>query len=311
MSERGSLEHFGPRLDPAVVADIRAWADDPALGKLLASLDAHVTIKSFLDTYAEALVARHLRQRGCALEFEVPTPRGRACDFRVEHGGQSFYLHVKRLDTERPTGRRLTISSRLRSLERIARPYVVSVRWLEGTTDEQMQRLVRSATDFVQHARVGDELVVHDEDGSEIGGVLIVAPYEGPTVSLAIGLPSGFIDEAPRIRRLLRRAYRQFMPRTTNVILICSSRSDEYEDFETALLGAHVERWDAYPPRGRRIAHGHAEDGIWHANRYVESKVAGWFRLTEAESDLRVRMLVRPDADVDPALVGRLEELFA
>ena len=99
----------------------------------------------------------------------------------------------------------------------------------------------------------------------------------GSHVSLAIGLPSGFSDQTPRIHKLLNRAYQQFMPKAMNVILMCSRDPADVGDFQTALLGSHVERWDAVPPRGRRIAHGRAEDGFWYGGRFAESVVAGWF----------------------------------
>ncbi|MBT8486142.1 MAG: hypothetical protein HKO59_13195 [Phycisphaerales bacterium] len=317
MSERheerpagGALARFAGQLDSAALADVRGWRNDPELGALYTGLDGHGSLKPFLDGFAEALIARHLRARGCALQFEVPTPGGRACDFEVRRDDAVFYLHVKRLDTDRPARRRLTISSRLRYLERIRRPYLVSVRWHEGTNDRKMERLVASASDFIRHARVGDELVVHDEDGSEIGGVLIVGPWEGSHVSLAIGLPSGFIDEARRMRRLVRRAHRQFMPRAANVILICSSHSEEYEDFESALIGSHVERWDAFPPTGRRIAHGRAADGIWHQDKYQDSRAAGWFQFDPARGDIAVRLLFRRRPSLEPAMSDFLREVF-
>lgn len=310
MTDIGGLEKFAPRLHPAVLADINQWVGHGELGKLHARLNGHRTLKSFLDTWAEAIVARHLLRRDCELKLEVPTPGGKACDFQVTAGADEFYLHVKRLDTQRPAHKRLTISSRLRYLERINRPYVVGVRWQEGASDEQMQRLVRSAADFIMHARVGDELLVHGDDGREIGGVLIVAPWEGPHVSLAIGLPSGFIDEAPRLRKLLVRAYRQFMPKAANVILICSSQAEEHEDFANALLGSHVERWDAFPPRGRRIAHGRAADGFWHGQRYPDSAVSGWFRLAPQEESLGVKLWYRQGSPPDERLHRTLDDLF-
>ena len=78
MSDPGALDRFAPHLDPAVIDDIRGWRDDPTLGPLYAGLNGHTSLRSFLDTWAEAIVARHLRARGCDLRFEVPTPRGRA-----------------------------------------------------------------------------------------------------------------------------------------------------------------------------------------------------------------------------------------
>lgn len=295
MSEDRGLDIFADRLHPDVVADIERWDGGHALAPLRERLEAHTNLKSFLDVSAEALVARHLLLRGCEVRSEVPTPKGKTCDFEVSLSGQKFYLNVKRLQTQRLGGRRLTISSRLRALERIRRPYVVSVRWREGATDEMMQRLVRSATDFINHARVGDELVVHDDQAMEIGGILILAPWEGTHVTLAIGLPSGFIDETVRVRKLLRRAYQQFIPRAMNVILICSSHVADREDVHSALLGSHVERWDAFPPRGQRIAHGRADDGFWSAQRHASSRAAGWFLLEPNRRDLDVSLWFRDE----------------
>jgi hypothetical protein len=310
MAEQRCIDRLAHELDPDVLTDIEAWADHDVLRKLHLALTGHTTPKAFLDTYAEALVARHLLTRGCDLQVEIETPGGKACDFEVAVAGERFYLHVKRLDTDRPGRRRLTISSRLRSLERIERPYVVSVRWREGARDRDLQRLVREATDFISHARVGDELVVRDQDGGEIGGVLIVAPWEGTHVTLVIGLPTGFIDDAPRMQRLMQRAYRQFMPRSENVILVCSSHGDEFDDFRAALLGAHVERWDTYPPRGRRIAHGRAEDGFWTERRYTDSRAAGWFRFSRDARELSVRLLTRDDPAPSKALRRALAAVF-
>lgn len=310
MTSADGLEIFADRLNPDVVEVVRSWDGDHALADLQLSLRGHTDLKPFLDAYAEAVVARHLLERGCTLAIEVPTPSGRACDFEVVAGDEIFYLHVKRVHNDRPAHRRLTISSRLRMLERVRRPYVVSVRWQEGTTDSQMQRLVREAAEFIAHARVGDELLVRDDDGSEIGGVLVVAPASGRHVSLTIGLPTGYIDEAPRMRKLLRRAYRQFMPRAANVILLCSSQADEHEDFETALLGSHEERWDAHPPPGRRVAHGRADDGFWANHRYESSASAGWFALDTRAGTLGVRMWHRDRPAPRPALRATLDRLF-
>jgi hypothetical protein len=310
MAEHRCIDRLAPELDPDVLADVEAWATHAGLRKLHLALTGHTTLKPFLDTYAEALVARHLLARGCDLRLEIETPGGKACDFEVTVGDELFYLHVKRLDTDRPGRRRLTISSRLRSLERIERPYVVSVRWREGARDRDLQRLVREAGEFIRHARVGEELVVRNREGAEVGGVLIVAPWEGTHVTLVIGLPSGFIDDAPRMQRLMQRAYRQFMPRSDNVILLCSSHGEEFDDFRAALLGAHVERWDTYPPRGRRIAHGRADDGFWCERRYVDSRAAGWFRFSRSAKSIDIRLLRRTDPAPGESLRGALDVVF-
>jgi hypothetical protein len=228
----------------------------------------------------------------------------------VDAGGRLFYLHVKRLNTDRGMRRHLTVSSRLRYLERIARPYVVSIHLRGELDDERMQRFVTSAATFIRHARVRDELVVRDEDGSELGSCRIVAPWQGSRVSLVFGLPTGFIDEAPRMRRLMRKAYQQFMHGSVNVILIGSSHADDDEDASTALLGSYIERWDAHPPRGQRVAHGRDVDGFWHGRRFPESSVAGWFHFLPHAAGLLCRLWFRPGANVDAPLRELLAEIF-
>jgi hypothetical protein len=245
----------------------------------------------------------------------VPTPSGKRCDFEVRRGDEIFYLHLKRLQSEQRRPHRLTISPRLRYLERIRRPYVVSVRWRRGLRDEQMQRFVSEAAEFIKRARVGDELTIFAEAGAgagpELGGVRIVAPWVGPHVSLAIGLPEGFTDQTPRVRRLMDRAYGQFMPGALNVILVCSTSHDDAEDFQNALLGSHIERWDTVPPKGQRIAHGRDSDGFWHGGRSPESVVAGWFFNDTATTEIYTRLWQRKGVILEPPMQALLGEVLS
>ncbi len=287
---------------------IESWAGNAELAPLRDSLHAHSDDHTFLNAYAEAVVAHHLLTRGCELRFEVPTPSGKQADFQVTRGDETFFLHIKRLDTEQAAEKTLTVSSRLRVLERIQRPYIVSIRWKNTAGDADMQKLVTEAGAFLAHASVGDELVVRNDAKREIGAVRVVAPWEGTHVTLTIGL-NGFIDEAPRMRKLLRRAYKQFMPKATNVILVCSTNVEDADDFENALLGSHIERWDTFPPRGRRVAHGRAEDGFWHDNSNELSQYAGWFRFTLDDPTLHPRLWMRDDAEQSPPTT-LIRELF-
>lgn len=315
MTQRSNgLPHFEVPLRAAMVREIESWAEHPQLAQLRESLHAHSDEHTFLNACAEAVVAKHLLAAGCELEFEVPTPSGKQADFQVSRDGERFFLHIKRLDTGSPTEKLLTISSRLRMLERIERPYIVSIRWKDGATDAQMQQLVTEAAPFIRRASVGDELTVRDENlprgRREIGAVRIVAPWDGSHVNLTIGL-AGFVDEAPRMRKLLRRAYKQFMPRETNVILVCSSNTEDAEDFDTALLGSHIERWDAFPPQGQRVAHGRAEDGFWFNSSHELSRFAGWFRFSLDEITIKPRLWLRDDAaEQDDAPLGLIRELL-
>ena len=312
MLKHGGVELFGGAVNANVLADILQWRNDPELRQIITALQAHTSRKTFLDTYAEAMAARHLLARGCALRFEIPTPTGRRADFEVRRGDQRFFLHVKRIDTARPLGRKLRISARLRSLERIKRPYIVQIRWIENVTRDQMQRLVAEAGEFILRAHVGDEMTSREDDGREIGGLRVIAPapHDVEHVQLTIGLPLGFIDAAPRIRRLMHRAYQQFMPKSENVIVICSGHANDEDDFETALLGSHIERWDAFPPRGKRVAHGRAADGFWSDHRFAESRLAGWFCFGPKDDRATSKLWVRTGADDDGTMNNTLKAVL-
>lgn len=313
MSAASGLVQFAAELDPDVVRDIQSWSTHDELNTIAQALHAPIDRGRFFSMYAEAVIARRLLAQGCSLKVEVETPAGKSCDFHVRHDDLQFYLHVKYISTAAPTRLRSTVASRLRYLERIARPYVVSVRWRDDADDRQMQRLVTSAAEFINHARVGDELVVHDDDGSEIGGCLIVAPTDNTHVSLVVGgSKDPHIDRA-RIQRLLRKAYQQFMPGELNVILVGTSHRDDIVEFESALLGAHIERWDQFPARDRRIAHGRAADGFWSAGRYAESTAAGWFRIAADQDSQPSRIWFRDDGasiETTRGVRHKLEQLF-
>lgn len=317
---RGGLRQFEEQLCPAVVRSALQWRSHPELHKLLASLEGHTQPRTFFNVYAEAVIARHLLKHDCDVRFEVPTPGGKRCDFEVARDGAKFYLHVKRIETHAPVRKRLTVSSRLRILERIERPYIVNIRWHEGLTDRQMQDFVQQAEQFILHARVGDEMTAREKPRNgaisshaarELGGLRILAPWNGTHVTLAIGMPSGFVDAAPRIRKLLVRAYQQFMPRAENVILMGTTSRNDADEFDAALLGSHIERWDTHPPSGRRVAHGRATDGFWSDKHYEQSRAASWFRFTPKLPTLETRLWMRDGASLKPEVESLLRELFS
>jgi hypothetical protein len=293
-----------PRDDaPGLLAVVDTWRGRHPLARLRESLLGHERggkLKRRRDVLAEAMVARHLLERDCEVRFEIPTPAGRTCDFEVRTAGEVFYLHIKRM-AGRARDRTLTISSRLRVLEQIQRPYFVGIRWRPDATDAEMQRLVSEAGPFLGRASIGDELVVRDDGaGREIGGVRVIAPGAGPRVALVIGLPGGFIDEVPRVRRLLERAAKQFMPRAVNIMLIGMRGPSDREIVREALLGSFEERWDAYPPRGARVALGRADDGFWAGRHHADSRVAGWFPF-EPRQPIEIETVFRERPAADPA----------
>ena len=291
---------------------IIAWQAHPELRKLAFDLISLTDETRFLSRYAEAVIARHLIQHECLLQIEVPTPSGKTCDFAVQCDGQVFFLHVKWFNTDRPLRRAMMVSSRLRYLERLPRPYVVSVHFPAELNERQMQQFVKEATEFIMHARVGDELVVrHPKNESiELGRCRVVAPGNSPHVTLTLGLPSSMIDELPRVHKLLRKAYQQFMPKAENVIILGSASPDDIDDVDVALLGSHIERWDAVPPRGQRIAHGRGNDGFWYNSQYHESHTAGWFLIGPDNGPLPTRLWTRPGSTTPAPMLKVLQRLF-
>lgn len=304
------LSSFARWLHPEVVREVRSWADHEQLAPLHASLVAHTNPRTFLDAYSEAMVASHLLRHNMPFRFEVRTPNGKHCDFELAVDGERCYLHLKRLTGSPVHRRRTTLSSRLRYLEGIQRPFDVKVRWRDRLNEAQLQQFVQHASRVIQRGHVGDEFVIRNDAGEELGGVLIHAPWEGSHVRLSVSAPDGFSDDAPRISKLMRRAARQFMPGGVNVVLICGEDVSRQQDFETALLGSHIERWDRHPPQGRRIAHGRDADGFWHEDRYNDCQAAGWFHFNPGSDELRSSLYLREQADMSPDLAARLRELF-
>lgn len=286
----------------------RTWRGDPELGRLAERI-LHARDHDALATAAaEAIVAKRLRDQGCTLRVEIPTPAGRSCDFEVACGETTFFLHVKRL---RPSWQStpLLIPEVVRSLERIERPWIVALRWREGLRLSEMRRLLAETATFINDAHLGDEMTVRDDAGEEIGAARILAPGPTPRVALVIGLPREFGDALHRVQRLLRKAFGQFMPGRVNVVAIVGE-SDERHSVETALLGSPAERWDRLPPRGERIAHGRADDGFWHGGRYAESAAVAWCRANLSGEVTESALWIREGAEVSGSMRTFLERLF-
>lgn len=291
----GGLHRFRDRVDPGLLSEIDAWIGRHPLVRIRSALEARTDEKAFFDALAEAVLARHVLSLGFDVETEVPTVGNMTADLRVSKGGREVFLHVKRVatDIDNRASRQIVISPRLRALEMVPRPWLIRVRWSSVANDRQMQRLVEEGMDFLRHASVGDELKVTDHDGSDLGGIRVLAPHDGRRVVLHIGMPDGFIDHTPRMRKRLDRAFAQFKPGAENAIVVASSDHQDGFDFETALLGQFVERWDRRPSAGRRVAHGRDDLGFWSGGAHPNSRVASWFRLSPHSGEFSPRMWFR------------------
>lgn len=309
-SRTQGLDAFANDLNPAIVGMIRSWQGDSELDPLYRRIQASKTRRGFLDCFAETLVASQARSAGCNVSVEVPTPNGRTVDLRIQKNNRSLFVHIKRLGGTRTTSRRLTISSRLRILEKITRSFVVKIRWHDGLDDNSMQKFVLAAGKFIERASLGDEHVVLNDAGEELGGVKIVAPNDEGRVSLVIGFPDGFVDHTQRVIRLIRRAQMQFMPKEANVVLVCTPNVTGVEYVKSAFFGAHEERWDALPPRGSRVALGRSDDGIWHGNHFPESQVGGWFWLAPMHHQYQGKLWIREGSLLQPEVADLASDLF-
>ena len=235
----------------------------------------------FLSTVAEAVLARKLLEAGCTIDIERPTAGGRHADFHVRRAGREFWVHVKRIATPADAVDAPEVPRELHGLREIRRPVAVAVRWSAAADRDGLASLREALEPFVVQASVGDELLVRAEDGTWLGSARIAAPTADGTISLRAGADAGWEAAIPRVQRLLRKAYSQFMPGEANVICIASDTAAASDSVETALLGSVIERWDRYPPRGHRVAHGRAPDGFWSGGQCEMSSVVAWFPVDE------------------------------
>ncbi len=249
----------------------------------------------------EAAVALKLLARGCTLSVEVPTRNNRTADFDVRVGDTRFLLHVKRwtasLDRSDAT---LRIPTGLRALERVRRPYLVGSRW--PASRALLARFVAQGEQFLQQASVGDEWVFRDDRDLPSGGLRILAPWPGDRAVLTVGLDAATNGDIGRLLRLLRKAYAQFDPRLANVIILCGGTRDDARLIDTTLLGSHVERWDLFPPRGHRVAHGRADDGFWAGERFALSRAVAWCPWSETRGLGATRMWFRSRGDANTVM---------
>ncbi|MFO0828543.1 MAG: hypothetical protein U0572_10405 [Phycisphaerales bacterium] len=306
------MPHAAPGLRERLRSALVERLADPAearsrahVKRLVAALDRATDDEHVRSAVVEAAIAERLLERSCSLQLEVPTHAGRTADFRVALPDSEFHLHVKRWS---PTGDdgaiRLAVPRRVRELERAPRPLLVGVRW--PTAPRDVAAFVDAAKRFLEQASVGDEYVFRNDHGAAIAGVRVLAPWPGKHVVLTVGLDAAAGDEARRLQRLCRKACGQFMPGGANVILVCGGSDDrdgiDARTVDQAILGSHIERWDLFPPRGHRVAHGRAADGFWSGGRFPQSRVVAWCAFDPVRGLGRPVVWSRSDSGEDATL---------
>ena len=293
-------------LPSQVLQDIEAWSHDCELSKLVFRL-RRSSDEQLFDIYSEIMVARHLQSHKCGLRVEVSTPCGRSADFEAIREGLTFYVHVKRLGMDGTTRQQIRISSRTRSLEKINRPFVVSLSFLRALSNTEMEDFVKQAKTFLEQGSIGDRRAFKNQDGVVTGECEIHCEWKGNHVTRIVCPPMSSSDAFKRCYRQLREAYHQFMPGAVNVILLTGGWGEELEDLEAALIG---------PERASVLADGtvvnleRLPNGFWSRKKHPASEVAGWFSISSNLETLRFNMWHRNDTSLSPAMLELLSEVL-
>ena len=280
------LKIYEDRLAPNALAEIREWAEEPELSKLLRALEAARDGQRFLDIYAEAMIARHLRRFGHELYYEVETTANRMADFRVKEGNADFFLHVKRLGVDKESQKETAIHRRLRDLKRIKRGILLGTVFFKRVTDAEMQGVYQQLKRFCEDGRSGERLTLLAGTGKVVGESTIEALDRANSVRLITTMAVRVGDDVSRLYKKLSDGYKQFMPGARNIILVTSIWKDDVEEFQEALLG---------------------EGGFWANGKHSDSEIVGWFNFGTKEDYIDFRMWYREGCEV-PRYVRKIFE---
>lgn len=270
--------------DPRLVRNFRRDLDE--ISALLEQPNADAPrLDRIRSACAEIAVARRLLEHGCAIEREVLTPAARRVDFRAHRDGAVLNIHVKRAPISTLPEFDATVPAAWRRLESVRRGLVVALSLSRNLRGRALEHALAEAFPFLEAARVGEELALHDSTGETVARLRVVAPSTGSSVELVPDLTAGFDEHVPRFQATLRKAFAQFMPRSENLIVVCGS-SGGIDPFTTALLGSHIERWDRRPRVGELIAYGRGGDGFWAGSLRNQSRLAAYWPLARGAGPL-------------------------
>ncbi|MSR68821.1 MAG: hypothetical protein EXS17_00515 [Phycisphaerales bacterium] len=234
----------------------------------------------------EVLLAKRLAATGFAVRSEVATSSGKSCDLVAKRGALRLHLHVKSVEADDAliVARSARVPRALQSLEQLTRRLLIEVEWTTGLSSDALQTTADAMRTFLLRASIGDECIVRSRRGTLRGRCRVRSPHDHAGVSLAGRIADDHIVAVARMRRLLRKARAQFLSGGENVIVLFGPKSAQWL-FEEALLGTPVERWDAFPRRGERVAMGSGDDGFWHAGARDLSRIAVWRSLESFRDD--------------------------
>ncbi len=262
--------------------------------------------------FVEACFGARAIELGCEVEREVPGPEGRTCDFLLRKGDLALAVHLKRLEAigEVPPP---PLAAWERAIEQMPRGLVASIRRPHRLPERTTRWLAPRLREFLEHARVGEERLFRDDDDRPVAQVRIVGPNDAGRVRIVPASTTDLDARVVRFRRLLRRAYRQFLPGVENLVLFGTVRATADPEariaLADALLGTPMERWDRFPMLGDRVAHGRGTDGFWESKRHAASRLAGWFAAESAAATEAGRWWLRPREHPADTMLGFVHEV--
>lgn len=272
---RSGLKRFERKLHPKVIGELRGWAEQLELSKLLEKLESIRGWEQFLDHYAEALIARHFVGHGCEVEVEVPTINGKKADFRVSEGNETFYIHVKRLNFDKEMRNDLKVGTRLDSLRKEG----FGFSFHKSLTDDEMQQFRKEAFRLSKELVNGETKDVTSNTGEVLGECHKMKHDQSITI---YSVKDG--DCSDRFLKKLKNAYRQFMPDGVNVILVTSAWRDDdsIEDLRESV------------------------DDFWSDGKHPCSNIIGWFEFDPRGESVGFELFIRENFEKPPYI----SELF-
>ena len=274
---------------------------------LLGLIDGADRFTRRLSVIAEIGVVERLLAQGAHLRLEVPNPEGFSADLEVTLEHTRFYLHLKRLNDPTPLpATPPVLPPQIRSLESIRRGFRVGLRVTSNLDSETIAMITEDLHSFLLAARLGERRVIRTPDGSELASAIVSAPGGTDHVELITGIIDRTAPLVERAHRLVRRAYRQFVPGAANVILLIGGDHLGGDAMDLALLGSHEERWDQFPRQNQRVALGRADDGFWNGKHFERSRIALWLEDPFAYG----RFWYRQHTQTDPAVERALRSFF-
>lgn len=297
-----NFESFCSKLNKSVVNEINGWSEDQELKKLLSTLKSINDPQPFLDHYAEAMIARFFMKPGYLLNVEFPTINGKHADFRAYKDDSSFFIHIKRLNTEGKIQKQMNIQSRLKDLKKIQKPFVVSILFFRDLSNLEMQYFYDFVYQFIMKASVGDSVEIEKNNGGILGECLIYGTNKVGHVLLVHTSQVKVIEDKKRFYDKLSDAYNQFMPKAVNLIFITSPWTSDIEDFESALLGGTYEDYTVIPTKK-----GRQNNGFWSGNKHPDSYIAIWFNFGLGEDYINFSIWYRDNYKVPEFIMGIFE----